>query len=70
MAAKTFKPVPLELEVRTALPTPEAAFHLTRAQQTLRMWAMRNDGPVQCFRINGRLMWPVSEIKRALGLAK
>jgi hypothetical protein len=69
MAAKTFQPIPLELEVRSALPTPEAAYHLTRAQQTLRMWAMRNDGPVKCLRVNGRLAWPVADIKRLLGVA-
>ena len=60
---------PLALEARSTLPTPEAAYHLTRAQQTLRLWAMRGDGPVKCVRINGRLAWPVSQIKRALGLA-
>jgi hypothetical protein len=66
MAAKTFQPIPLALETRAALPTNEAAYQLNRAEQTLRMWAMRNDGPVQCFRLNGRLMWPVSELRRVL----
>jgi hypothetical protein len=69
MAAKTFQPTPLELETRSALPTPEAAYHLNRAQQTLRLWAMRNDGPVKCLRIHGRLAWPVAEIRRVLGVA-
>ena len=51
MAAKTIHTVPLAQETRAALPTPEAAFHLNRAQQTLRLWAMR-DGPIRPLRIN------------------
>jgi hypothetical protein len=69
MAAKTFQPTPLALETRSALPTPEAAYHLNRAQQTLRLWAMRNDGPVKCLRIHGRLAWPVAELRKVLGVA-
>ncbi len=68
MAAKTIQPVSLERETRAALPTPEAAFHLNRAQQTLRLWAMREDGPILPIRINGRLAWPVSELRRVLGV--
>lgn len=60
---------PLALEARSILPTAEAAVHLNRAQQTLRLWAMRNDGPVKCIRVNGRLAWSVAEIKRVLGVA-
>ena len=70
MAAKTIQPVSLALETRAALPTPEAAFHLNRAEQTLRLWAMRGSGPLQCRRINGRLAWPVSELCRLLGVAQ
>ena len=70
MAANTFQPVPLERETRTALPTSEAAFHLNRAQQTMRLWAMREDGPLRPLRVNGRLAWPVSEIRRVLGVAQ
>ncbi len=70
MAANTFQPVSLERETRAALPTPEAAFHLNRAQQTLRLWAMRDGtGPLRPMRINGRLAWPVSELRRVLGVA-
>lgn len=70
MAVKTIQPVALEREVRASLPTSEAAFHLNRAQQTLRLWAMREDGPLRPTRINGRLAWPVAELKRVLGLDK
>ncbi|MBY0409161.1 MAG: DNA-binding protein [Burkholderiaceae bacterium] len=68
MAARTIQLTPLALETRTALPTPEAAGHLNRAQQTLRIWAMRGAGPIQPLRINGRLAWPVLELKRLLGV--
>lgn len=68
MAAKTFQPTPLALETRAALPTSEAAFHLNRATQTLRLWAMRNDGPVKCLRVGGRLQWPVDQIKAMMGV--
>jgi hypothetical protein len=68
MAAKTIQLTPLALETRTALPTPEAAAQLSRAQQTLRLWAMREDGPIRPIRINGRLAWPVSELRRVLGV--
>jgi hypothetical protein len=67
MAAITFQPVSLELETRSALPTHEAAYHLSRAKQTLRLWAMRDGtGPLRPIRINGRLAWPVSELRRVL----
>lgn len=57
---------PLERETRANLSTPEAAFHLNRAQQTLRLWAMREDGPIRPFRVNGRLAWPVADLRRIL----
>ena len=69
MAARSIQLTPLALETRTVLPTPEAAFHLNRAQQTLRQWACREDGPIRPLRINGRLAWRVSDLKRVLGVA-
>jgi len=68
MAAKTVQPVSPALETRAALPTREVAYHLSRAPQTLRMWAM-GSGPLQPRRIKGRLAWSVSEIKSLLGLS-
>lgn len=68
MAAKTFQLVALDHEKRAALPTNEAAYHLNRAEQTLRLWAMRNDGAVKCLRVNGRLAWPVDQIKAVMGV--
>jgi len=66
MANTSIHPVPLDRETRSALPTPEAAFHLNRAQQTLRLWAMRENGPIRPIRIHGRLAWPVADLRRIL----
>lgn len=60
--------VPLGNEARATLPTAEAAGHLNRAQQTLRLWAMRQDGPLQPLRINGRLAWRTADLRRLLGV--
>ena len=62
--------VPLEQEARSALPTREAAWHLGRAQQTLRLWACEDNGPIRPIRLHGRLLWPVDEIRRLLGVGK
>ena len=62
--------IPLAQESRVTLPTSEAAFHLNRTQQTLRLWAVRNTGPVHCFRVRGRLAWPVADICRVLGVGR
>lgn len=53
-------------ENRTAIDTNAAAFHLGRKPQTLRKWACHEDGPLRPIRINGRLAWPVAEIRRLL----
>lgn len=68
MAAKTIQLTPLALETRTALTTAEAAAHMNRAQQTLRLWSMRENGPIRPIRINGRLAWKVADIKLLLGV--
>lgn len=54
---------PLDQEVRAALPTNEAAFHLNRTEQTLRLWACKQSGPLQPIRVHGRLAWPVAAIR-------
>ena len=58
---------PLAQESRAALPTREAAHHLSRAQQTLRIWAMTGR-PIQPLRVNGRLAWKTDDIRRLLGV--
>ncbi|MCV2420291.1 DNA-binding protein [Paucibacter sp. DJ2R-2] len=64
MAQKT-RPLitPLDQEARSALPTDEAAYHLNRSPQTLRLWACKDNGPLRPSRINGRLVWSVDLIR-------
>ena len=62
------KVIPLALETRSHGNTEEAAAHLLRKPQTLRGWAMRENGPIRPVRVGVRLMWPVGEIRRVLGL--
>lgn len=60
---------PLEREAREALPTREAARHLNRRPQTLRLWACHENGPIRPLRVNGRLAWRTEDIRRLLGVA-
>lgn len=67
MAMKTIHP--LAQETRTALPTAEAAQHLNRAPQTLRIWACKDGtGPLRPIRVNGRLAWKTADIRALLGV--
>ena len=63
-------PIPLDADIRSYLSTYEAAYHLNRQEQTLRMWACLENGPIRPIRFNGRLAWPLAEIKRLMGVAK
>lgn len=58
--------IPLGEETRETLPTNAAAFHLNRADTTLRAWACLRESPIRPVRINGRLAWRVSDIKKLL----
>lgn len=69
MANNPIQLVPLDRETRTAVSTEEAAHHLNRKAQTLRIWACRENGPLRPTRVNGRLAWPVAELRRLLGVA-
>lgn len=66
MAYNINSPARLSEETRTHLPTAEAAFHLNRAEQTLRLWACHENGPINPKRINGRLAWPVKDLLQLL----
>lgn len=68
VASAAVQPPSLESETRAALPTAVAAYHLNRAQQTLRLWAIREDGPIRPRRINGRLAWPTADLRKLLGV--
>jgi hypothetical protein len=59
---------PLETLTRPAVDTAAAAHYLNRRPQTLRGWACLENGPLRPIRINGRLAWPVSELRRMLGV--
>ncbi len=59
---------PIEQITLTTIPTEQAAFYLNRQPQTLRIWAMKENGLIRPIRINGRLGWPVKEIKKVLGV--
>ena len=59
---------PLELENRPTVATAAAAHYLNRRPQTLRGWACLENGPVRPIRINGRLAWRVSDLRRVLGM--
>ncbi|MDP3279954.1 MAG: DNA-binding protein [Nitrosomonas sp.] len=56
----------LDQVTRSILTTGEAAFYLNRKPQTLRCWAMKQDGLLQPVRINSRLGWRVADIKSLL----
>jgi DNA-binding transcriptional regulator YiaG len=46
---------------RVGLNTCELARVLNRRPQTLRRWACFEDGPIRPQRINGRLLWLISD---------
>ena len=60
---------PLESVTRPTVDTAAAAYYLNRKPQTLRCWAVYQDGAVNPIRINGRLAWPVSQLRSVLGVA-
>ena len=59
---------PLELVNKPNVDTAHASYLLNRKPQTLRVWACLENGPLRPLRINGRLAWPVSELRRVLGV--
>ena len=59
---------PLESVTRPTVDTAAAASYFNRREQTLRGWACQEDGPIRPLRINGRLAWPVSDMRRVLGM--
>ncbi|MCX7677414.1 MAG: helix-turn-helix domain-containing protein [Alteraurantiacibacter sp.] len=59
---------PIEAETRPAVETAQAAAYLGRKPQTLRAWACHEKGPIRPVRVHGRLLWPMRDIRRLLGL--
>ncbi len=60
---------PLEQVTNPTVTTNAAASYLDRRPQTLRCWSVYEDGPIRPIRINGRLAWPVAEIRKLLGVS-
>jgi len=62
----------LETVTRPTVDTNAAAYYLNRRPQTLRGWSCNGDFPdgLCPISINGRLAWPVDEIRRLLGVAQ
>ena len=58
----------LESVNRPTVDTASAAYYLNRRPQTMRGWACLENGPLRPVRINGRLAWPVAELRRVLGV--
>ena len=56
----------LKTETRSHVSTVVAANSLNRSPQTLRKWACYQHGPIRPARVNGRLAWPMAEIRRVL----
>ena len=69
MAAAVTQIVPITQETRTHTNTAAAAHYMLRKKQTLRRWACTNEGPIRPVRINGKLAWPVADMRVLLGVA-
>lgn len=63
-----FSITPLDLVTKPNLTTEECAYYLSRKPQTLRAWAVRDQGPIKPLRINGRLAWPTAAVKKLTGV--
>lgn len=61
---------PLECVTSPTVDTAAAAYYLNRKPQTCRAWACLENGPLRPIRISGRLAWPVSELRRVLGVTQ
>lgn len=66
--APTFPP--LDAVTRPYVPTPDAAYYIACAQQTLREKHMRGtyDPRMRPIKLGNRLLWPVEGIKAVLGM--
>ena len=60
---------PLELETRPTVTTAAYAYYTHIAEQTARIHACKECGPIRPFRINGRLHWKTAEIRKLLGVS-
>lgn len=61
--------ISLELETRPTVETAAAAHYLHLAEQTMRIYACKESGPIRPLRISGRLHWKTDDIRKLLGEA-
>ena len=61
--------LPLEQETRPTVGTAATAYYLRKAQQTLRIWACKENGPIRPIRVGSNLHWKTSEIRKLLGVS-
>lgn len=59
---------PLHLETRPTVNTAACAYHLQKAQQTLRIYSSRENGPIRPIRIGAHLHWKTDDIRKLLGV--
>lgn len=59
-------PLTLLTDNRATVDTPTAACYLNRQKQTLQKWHCLGNGPVSPVLVNGRLAWPVADIRRLM----
>ncbi len=60
---------PLELETRPTVNTAAAAHYLHLAQQTMRIYACKENGPIRPIRVGAHLHWKTADIRKLLGVA-
>ncbi|MBC7621729.1 MAG: hypothetical protein H7293_22580 [Candidatus Saccharibacteria bacterium] len=61
--------IPIELESRPTVLTDACSFYLRIAQQTLRIYACKESGPLRPIRVGSRLHWKTEDIRKLLGVA-
>ncbi|MBT9505510.1 hypothetical protein [Rhodoferax sp.] len=60
---------PLELETRPTVGTAAAAYYLHKQQQTMRIYACRENGPIRPIRVGAHLHWKTDDIRQLLGVS-
>ena len=71
MIMKQKKYISIHEQIRTHIPTAEAAFYLCLKEQTMRSWdcpSNHSAAPIKPIKIGNKLLWSVQEIKKLLGL--
>ena len=59
----------LEHVTHPTVNTAATAYYLRKAQQTLRIWACKENGPIRPIRVGAHLHWKTSDIRKLLGVS-